>query len=538
MATTQASSKTKPAYDPYVLAKKAAKARKKKPTNELTRDDFTEGELVIMFIEKYLKIPEGKDVGKPVVLRDWQKRIIHSIYDDTYTSQAIVSFPRKNGKTSLIAMLMAAHLMGPVSEKNSQIYSAAQSRDQAAIVFNLLAKMIRLSRYLSNECRILDSTKTIHAKKTGVMYKALAADAARTYGLSPVFVVHDELGQVRGPRSQLYDALETAMGAHERALSIIISTQAATDQDLLSILIDDAERSDDPAIKLHLYAAPKESDPWDEQVWHDCNPALGDFLNVENFKQQAKMAERLPVQEASFRNLRLNQRVTVSNVLLTNSVWQLSSAQPDFEVFERGRVLLGVDLSKTTDLTAVVAVCMDDETGVYHVIPHFWTPESTLKARAERDRTPYDLWVEQGYMETTPGSSVDYSFVAQQCAEMYGDCDVEALMFDRWRIDEFKRELDKIGWAPPMVPHGQGYRDMAPAVSRLEELALDGMMAHGNHPVMTHCIANAVVTMDPAGNRKLDKERATGRMDGAVALAMALNPKRTTEVVDIEAMIG
>src|SRR5262249_48031903 len=155
------------------------------------------------------------------------------------TRQAIVSMGRKNGKTALIAMLVLAHLVGPESRRNAQIYSGAQSRDQAAIVFNLASKMARMSTTLSNPrmVTVRDSRKELTSPYTGVTYKALAAEATHTYGFSPVLVIHDELGQVRGPRSELYDALETAMGAQAEPLSIVISTQAPTATDLLSQLI-------------------------------------------------------------------------------------------------------------------------------------------------------------------------------------------------------------------------------------------------------------------------------------------------------------
>jgi phage terminase large subunit-like protein len=194
---------------------------------------------IIAWIEKHCRVPEGKFVGQPIRLRGFQKKIIRTIYD-TPTRRGIVSFGRKNAKTTLAALLMLVHLCGPEARANSQLFSAAQSREQAAILFALAAKMVRMSESLREYVHVRDSAKQLLCPELGTLYRALSAEASTAYGFSPVFVVHDELGQVVGPRSELYEALETAAGAQENPLSIVISTQAPTDADLLSVLIDDA----------------------------------------------------------------------------------------------------------------------------------------------------------------------------------------------------------------------------------------------------------------------------------------------------------
>src|SRR5215471_4246906 len=206
------------------------------PTDEQT----TLGEEIIGWIET-LRVPEGALVGQPLVLMDWQKREILRIYDNPAgTRRAIISVGRKSGKTTLAACLLLVHLAGPAAIPNSQLYSAAQSRDQAGLLFALAAKIVRMSPALSAAIVCRDGTKQLHCPAKGTLYRALSADASTAYGLSPVFVCHDELGQVRGPRSELYEALETATAGQLAPLSIIISTQAPTDADLLSVLIDDA----------------------------------------------------------------------------------------------------------------------------------------------------------------------------------------------------------------------------------------------------------------------------------------------------------
>jgi len=232
------------------------------PTDEQT----TLGEEIIGWIET-LRVPEGALVGQPLVLMEWQKREILRIYDNPAgTRRAIISVGRKSGKSSLCACLMLAHLAGPVAIPNSQLFSTAQSRDQAALLYSLAAKIIRMSPRLSDAVVCKDGIKQLVCPAKGTAYRALSAEASTAYGLSPAFVVHDELGQVRGPRSELFEALETGSSAQLQPLSIVISTQAPTDADLLSVLIDDAIAGHDPHTVCSLYTAPVGADPFNLQI--------------------------------------------------------------------------------------------------------------------------------------------------------------------------------------------------------------------------------------------------------------------------------
>jgi len=474
----------------------------------------------IRWIESHLRIPEGRDVGKKVKLRGFQKRDIKKIYDNPYgTRRAILSYGRKNAKTTFSAFLLLLHTAGPEALPNSQLYSAAQSRDQAAILFNLAAKMVRMSPSLSEYITVRDSGKQLFCSELGTLYRALSADASTAYGLSPCFVVHDELGQVKGPRSQLYEALETAVAAHDNPLSIVISTQAPTDNDLLSVLIDDAKTGVDKRVILSLYTADMDADPFTVKTIRQANPAYGDFQNADEVKAMAQDAKRMPSREAEYRNLILNQRVQAHNPFVSRSVWESCGGEP--APIGGELVGVGLDLSARADLTAAVITFERD--GLRHVHPFFWMPEDGLIERSRGDRVPYDLWVQQGHIRTTPGGSVDYEYVVADLAEIFTDAEPAQVQFDRWRIDVFQKELDRAELDWPMEPHGQGFKDMSPALDTLETELLNGRLRHGMNPVLTMCAANAVVTRDPAGNRKLDKHKANGRIDGMVALAMSLS---------------
>lgn len=507
----------------------------------------TRAERNIKWIEEFCRVPEGRLVGKPVKLRKWQQNELRKIYDNEKgTRRAIVSFGRKNGKTALAAFLCLLHLCGPEAKSNSQLFSAAQSRDQAAILFALAAKTVRMSPDLNAVVTIRDTAKQLACQELGALYRALSAEASTAYGLSPVFIVHDELGQVRGPRSELYEALETATGAQENPLSIVISTQAPNPTDLLSVLIDDAKTGADPRVVLSLYTAPDDADPFTEETIKLANPAYGDFQNAEEVMAMADDARRMPSREAEYRNLILNQRVEVFAPFISRSIWQACDG-PVAESFEGLPVYGGLDLSSVNDLTAKVYVAPVG--GVWHIKPTFWLPSEGLVEKSRQDRTPYDVWAKDGELRTTPGKTIQYEYVAET---LWQDCqrmDVRKIAFDRWNFRHLKPWLLKAGFEEEQVegddaifePMGQGYQSMSPALRDLESTLLDGNMAHGGHPVLTMCMANAVVTSDPAGNRKLDKAKATGRIDGAVALAMAMSVAATHEesvALDMAGMLG
>jgi phage terminase large subunit-like protein len=477
----------------------------------------------IRWIETYLRVPEGRLVGQPIKLRAWQRAEIKKIYDNPAgTRRAILSFGRKNGKTALAACLLLLHLVGPESRPNSSLYSAAQSRDQAAILFSLAAKMVRMSPDLAMAVNIRDSAKELFSPERGTKYKALSADASTAYGLSPVFVVHDELGQVRGPRSELYEALETATAAQDEPLSVVISTQAPTEGDLLSVLIDDALAGHDPRVVVSLYTANVDLDPFCDQAIRAANPAFGDFQNADEVRAMANDAKRMPSRENEYRNLILNQRVEAHSPFISRSSWEACGGPVDADW--SGPVYGGLDLSSTSDLTALVLTTQID--GVTHVRPIFWLPEEGLAEKSRTDRVPYDMWARDGHLLTTPGKTIEYEYVAEELRAVFDDYDIRSLAFDRWGWKYLRPWLEKAGFTEDeldcFVEFGQGYQSMSPALRDLESLVLQEKMRHGGHPVLTMCMANAVVQADPAGNRKLNKVKSTGRIDGAIALTMAV----------------
>jgi len=480
---------------------------------------LTRGKKVVAFIEAFCLIPEGQYVGQPMKLLPFQKKFILDVYDNPAgTSRAYLSVARKNGKSALIAAILLAHIVGPEAKQNSQIVSGARSRDQAALVFKLAEKMVRLSPQLSEIVRVVPSSKMLIGLVMNVEYKAISAEAGTAHGLSPVLAILDEVGQVRGPQDSFIEAIETAQGAHASPLLIAISTQAATDADLFSNWLDDAANAKDRRIVSHVYTAPEDCALGDKKSWRAANPALGKFRSLQDMADFAKQAARLPAKENSFRWLYLNQRIEAVSPFLSKSEWEANATAADVPL--GSPCWAGLDLSASRDLTALVLVFpIDDQ---FHVVPHFFLPRQGIRERSQSEKYPYDTWAKQGYLTLIDGPVIIPSVIAMAVAEISQDYDLQLLSYDRWRIHDFQRELDNIGAQIPMASFGQGFKDMAPAVDKVERLVAERKLRHGGNPILNMCAAGAVIEQDPAGNRKLTKKKSLNRIDGLVALAMAL----------------
>ena len=523
-------------------------------------------ERVIAFIEA-LTIPSGHGQGERFELMPWQKRFIKDIYEPHYKDgrravrRAILSVGRKNGKSALIAGLVLAHLIGPEWIRNGEIYSAANDRDQAAIIYKFARQLVEREPDLAERLQIVPSTKTMVAKNSGSVYRAISHEAGTKHGYLPSVVIYDELAQARD--RDLYDVLDTSFGARREPLFITISTQSNDPEHVLSKLIDDGIAGLDPSIICHLYAADEDCALDDERQWRKANPALDVFRDREDLATQVAKAMRMPSEEPKVRNLLLNQRVAPVATLISRAEWLACAGDVNFRDGEE--VYLGLDLSASLDLTALVMVSASDPA---RVVPFFWKPADTLRNHGERDfgvgNRRYEEWATQGYLLLSPGASVDPEVVARKVGELFMRYKVKGLAYDRWRMDVLLREFDDIGLAAyrdrtsdaatvdyprqhegmglRCVPWGQGFRDMAPAIDAFCQAIADRKLAHSNNPVLNWNIANAVATMDPSGNRKLDKGKARFRIDGAVALAMAMGlrarDRENNKPIDIEALIA
>ncbi|MEX2612494.1 MAG: terminase TerL endonuclease subunit, partial [Gaiellaceae bacterium] len=466
-------------------------------------------ERVVNFIES-LPITSGVLAGTTFKLRPWQLDILRAIYRTDarglrVVRQALITMPRKQGKTQLAAALALAHLCGPEAEPRGQVYSAASDRNQAALIYAEMKAIIERTPALEERIIVRDFTKHLEDTVTGSIYMALSSDAKTKHGFSASFVVYDELAQA--PDRKLYDALTTSTAARAEPLTVVISTQSSDPHSIMTELVDYGLQVrdgvlKDPAFYPVIYSAPEDADPWDEKTWHACNPALGDFRSIEELRSAAMQAQRMPAREPTFRLLYLNQRVRAESRFIPPAEWDACSGPIDLEALRGRPCWAGLDLGSTTDLTALLLYFAEDGGAV---VPYFWVPRDRLEEREHTDRVPYPLWHRQGLIEAPEGRAINKQAIVHRLAEIASMFDVRGLAYDRWRLEDLKKLLSDEGIEIPVVAFGQGFQSMGPAVDSLEAAILDRRLRHGANAVLTWNCANAVVQIDPAGARKIDK---------------------------------
>jgi phage terminase large subunit-like protein len=422
--------------------------------------------------------------------------------------------------TALIAFIVIVFLVGPMAKRNSRIASGALALKQAAEVFNLASKCVNLSPKIRDLIHINPSAKKMTGLLMGTEYAALSAEAKIAHGNSLRVVIIDEPGQIDGPTAEFFHVLTTSQAAYKDAITFYIGTQASKDSDFFSLLIDDARKNKPPRTVCHVHEAPKDCEIMDESAWYLANPALGLFRSMDDMREQAEEAARMPSKANMFRNLCLNQRVSTVSTFIPVDAWKRCCV--NYGIPDGSKVYGGLDLSKRTDLCSFSLACEVD--GQTHVETWFFAPEVGVDERSHRDMVRYDLWAADGYLILTPGATVDYDFVVATIMQIMSDRGFafEKLGCDPWRFDVFKSSVDRAEIELPLVKIGQGYKYMSPAIEKVEELFLGDKLKHLENPVQTMCAANAITTKNATGFRMLDKSKTTGRMDGIVAMTIAI----------------
>lgn len=442
---------------------------------------------------------------------------------------------KKNGKTALIAALVLVHLIGPEAVPQAEIYSGANSKAQAALIYKAAAAMVRMSPDLAQYVTPIASQKRLVCMLFGSFYQALSADGDVEEGISPTVWIYDELGRTK--RTGLFDSLSNATGAWEEPIGFIISVQARSPHMIMSELVRFARKLIsgelvDPAWVVALFEVPEDADPFDETLWPLANPALGDFKSIDDMRTAAREAQRNPSRLSGFKNLQLNQQVDdlVKQIHLVED-WKAGGGAFDEAELIGQPCFAGLDLSRRVDLTALVLVFPLQKK---RVLVRCWTPEHNLDERAERDQAPYRRWIEDGHLVAVPGKAIDYGYVAQEIARLKGLYDIRGIAYDRWGFTHLCTALDAEGveyfvegrddpieGALRFVPFGQGFRDMSPAIEFMEIDVMEHRFEHAMHPVLTWAASNAVTSSDHTGNRRLAKNKARGRIDPYAALTMA-----------------
>ncbi len=492
--------------------------------------DKDAADYAVNFIE-CLSHTKGKWSGKPFELIDWQEQIIRDIFGTLKPNgyrqfnTAYIEIPKKMGKSELAAAVALLLCCGD-GEERAEVYGCAADRQQASIVFEVAADMVRMSPALSKRVKILSATKRIVFQPTNSFYQVLSAEAYSKHGFNIHGVVFDELHTQ--PNRKLFDVMTKGSGdARTQPLYFLITTAGSDTKSICYETHQKAKdilegRKVDPTFYPVIYGA-DESDDWtDPKVWKKANPSLGITVGIDKVKAACESAKQNPAEENTFRQLRLNQWVKQAVRWMPMDKWDKCA----FAVNEEdllGRVCYGgLDLSSSIDITAFVLVFPpEDEDDKYVVLPYFWLPEETLNLRVNRDHVPYDVWEKQGYLKTTEGNVVHYGFIEKFIESLGEKYNIREIAFDRWGAVQMVQNLEGMGFT--VVPFGQGFKDMSPPTKELMKLTLEEKVAHGGHPVLRWMMDNIFIRTDPAGNIKPDTEKSTEKIDGAVATIMALD---------------
>ena len=494
--------------------------------------DERRAQRVVRFIEA-LRHTKGEFHGQPFHLLPWQEKIIRDVFgtvrDDDPTMRqyttAYIEIPKKNGKSELGAAI-ALNMLINDDEWKAEVYSCASDRQQAAIVFDVAVDMVRQSPALMKRVKIIPSTRRMIYQPTGSIYQVLSSEVATKHGLNVSACIFDELHTQ--PTRALYDVMTQGSGDARRQPLWFFLTTAGTDRNSIcwevhQKALDILEgRKNDPRFYPVLFGLPDEADWTSEENWYRANPSLDYTITIDKVRDAFRKAQETPADENQFRQLRLNQWVKQSVRWMPMDKWDECGGVVDPYALEGRACYAGLDLSSTSDLTALVLVfppTSEDEP--YIALPFFWLPEETLSLRVRRDHVPYDQWARRGFIQTTEGNVVHYGFIKRFICQLGERYDIREIAHDRWNATMMVQTLEDDGFT--MVPFGQGFKDMSPPTKELMRIVLEHKLCHGGHPVLRWNMDNAYVRTDPAGNLKLDKEKSTEKIDGVVALVMALD---------------
>ena len=509
------------------------KLKKYVPTKFKAKDSVynkSAADYAVNFIE-CLCHTKGTWAGKRFELIDWQEQIIRDIFGTLKPNgyrqfnTAYVEIPKKQGKSELAAAVALLLTCGD-GEERAEVYGCAADRQQASIVFEVAADMVRMCPALTRRVKILAATKRIIYPPTNSFYQVLSAEAYSKHGFNIHGVVFDELHTQ--PNRKLFDVMTKGSGdARMQPLYFLITTAGTDTHSICYETHQKAKdilegRKVDPTFYPVIYGADEGDDWTDPKTWKKANPSLGITVGIDKVVAACESAKQNPAEENSFRQLRLNQWVKQAVRWKPMEKWDKCEIAFNEDELE-GRVCYGgLDLSSTTDITAFVLVFPPtDENDKYYILPYFWIPEDNIALRVSRDHVPYEIWKQQGFLETTEGNVVHYAYIEKFIEKLGERFNIREIAFDRWGAVQMVQNLEGMGFT--VVPFGQGFKDMSPPTKELMKLVLEGKIAHSGHPVLHWMMDNVCARTDPAGNIKMDKEKSTEKIDGAVATVMALD---------------
>ena len=474
-----------------------------------------------------LKHSKGVWAGTPIKLEPWQVFMVGSLFgwkreDGTRRFRtAYNELPRKNGKSTLAAgvALLLAFFSG---EAGAEVYCAATKSAQAQIVFGEARRMVLKNPPMKEKLGV--HKLNLFSEETGSKLEPLSADAETQDGLNIHAAIVDELHAHK--TRAMVDVLETATGSRREPLIFYITTAG---YDRLSVCWESHEYArqvlegnvgDDTFFAFIAAADP--GDDWkDPATWAKANPNLGVSIYEHDLARKAARAAKMPAQQNAFRRLHLNEWTEQAERWIDLEAWDECGGGLDPSELVGKRCFGGLDLGRTRDLSALELVFPPDEDrDTYEVLSFFWVPEEGMKIRVERDGVPYDVWSEQGLLKTTAGNVTDYDVIREDIKELAAKFEIVEIAYDPWSATQLATQLMDDG--ATMVEFRQGMQSMAGPTKELERLILAKKLRHGNNPILRTHAGNVAVTQDAAGNMKPDKAKSTERIDGIVALIMAL----------------
>lgn len=430
----------------------------------------------------------------------------------------------KEGSSGSTGMLRAWR--EEIKKRCKWLYGCASDRQQASIVFDVAVDMVDQCPALKKRIKPIMSVKRLVYQPTNSFYQVLSAEAYTKHGLNVHAVIFDELHAQ--PNRELFDVMTKGSGdARTQPLYFLITT-AGTDRN--SICFEQHQKAEDilmgrkidPTFYPVIYGIADDDDWGSEESWYKANPSLGHTIALEKVQNAYQSAKENPAEENIFRQLRLNQWVKQSTRWMPMDRWDECDFEVDQDSLLGRECYAGLDLSSTSDITAFVLVFPPrTEEEKYSILPFFWIPEENLQLRVRRDHVPYDVWEKQGHLQMTEGNVIHYGFIEKFIEDLGMKYHILEIAFDRWGAVQMVQNLEGMGFT--VVPFGQGYKDMSPPTKELMKLTLEKKLAHGGHPVLRWMMDNVFVRQDPAGNIKMDKEKSTEKIDGAVATVMALD---------------
>lgn len=497
-------------------------------------DPLGRGEVAVQWLRS-LRHPKNPARGHPFQLDPWAERVIRRLYGPRHEDgtrivrRLVLLLPRGNRKTSLSAAITLLHLMGPERQPGGLIISAAAAHEQARELFQEAALIVESDPRMRKHLTVREYTSSITFGAERSRYMAVASDGKVQHGKTPNVIIADELHAWEGAAGRRqWEALDSALVKVPNTLMIVATTAGRGQENLAWQTVDYAMRVqkgeiDDPATLPVVFAAEKDDEWRDEEVWFAVNPGMRHgYPDLESFRDKAKKAMVSPADRDGFLQYNLNVWLDHSaSPFVDMSVYDEGRGEVDLDDFEAEQTpcWLGVDLSSNSDLTAVV-VCWGDSERGYTVWPWFFCPEDNLRRRADRDGVPYPRWAEDGLIQPTPGNVIDFRIVEDQIRELCARFNVREIAFDPHLARNTMNSLIEDGL--PAVEMRQGWVTMAPAVKELERAIVGRRFRHGGHPILRWHFDNIAVETDKAGNRQFHKGKSKDRIDGAVACAMAV----------------